>query len=463
MPGLESPCSLEPGNAGVFVDYFEGDSLTSINTSSIAGEVTDFILDTLCETLLLRVTDPVNSPLPPFNAYQVDPVDSLGNAITDLSAGVDVTMRARSAEAVTIDVLFRSGEGTSSERSDRKAFLLPAGLEDWTTFTLTFEESDYAGFDPTDLRDMWFYLDRGTENFAGNELYIDHIAIGTLPDTTRQTSCSTTIEPQIWSAHWQEGETTTLGGSETDKLAISVTDCEEVALQVADPVDAPHQALRPVVINPADENGVEITNITGNVQVVVRARSAEPLPLGVLLRSGDGSPDFRTAIQTQTVEGSLDAFTVLTYTFEGEDMGGFIPDDFLDLWLFLDRDNDNFPGNELFIDYLAIGPQPDTTLNSPCGLPDIIVSTAGLGQDAGFEVFPNPAQNYIFLKWAGQAGSKNEADVFLMNAQGQQLQRLALVPGGSTEIFIGDLPAGIYLLGVRQNGHYCTKKIIKAD
>ncbi|MEQ8703618.1 MAG: T9SS type A sorting domain-containing protein [Phaeodactylibacter sp.] len=457
--GLESPCDLQPGNPGVFVDYFEGDSLTSINTSSTAGLVTDFILDTLCETLLLRVGDPVNSPLPAFNAYQVDPVDSLGDDITDLSAGVNVTMRVRSAEAVAIDVLFRSGEGTSSERSDRKAFAVPAGLEDWTTFTITFEESEYAGLDPSDIRDMWFYLDRGSENFPGNELYIDHIAIGTLPDSTRQTDCSTTVEPQTWAAHWQEGETVTLGGSETEKLNVSVTECEEVFIEVADPVNAAHQAFRPVVINPADENGVEITNITGNVQVVVRARSAAPLPLGVQLRSGDGSADFRTALQTQIVEGQLDAFTVLTYTFEGDDLNSFVAADFLDLWLFLDRENENFPGNELYLDYIAIGPEPDTTLDSPCGLPDIIVSTAEAPSSEQCRVFPNPVEHVLHWQWAGHAAEL--AKVRLMNSHGQVIRSTDTQSLQSGSLSMEGLAGGIYYLEIDTGTHRVIRKVVK--
>jgi hypothetical protein len=389
----------------------------------------------------------------------VDPVDSLGNAITDLSAGVNVTMRVRSAEAVAIDVLFRSGEGTSSERSDRKAFTVPAGLDSWTSFTLTFEEADYAGFDPTDMRDMWVYLDRGTENFSGNELYIDHIAIGTLPDSVRQTPCSTVVEPQTWSAHWQEGETVTLGGSETEKLNVAVTDCEEVFIEVADPVNAPYQAFRPVVINPADENGVEITNITGNVQVVVRARSAELMPLGVQLRSGDGSAEFRTALKTQMVEGQLDAFTVLTYTFEGEDLGGFVADDFLDLWLFLDRENENFPGNELYLDYVAIGPEPDTTFNSPCGLPDIIVSTAEMPAVEQFTVFPNPVVHTLQWQWADHADEI--INVRLMNSHGQVVRSVETQSLQSRRLNVEGLSGGIYYLVVYTDLHRIIRKIVK--
>jgi hypothetical protein len=368
-------------------------------------------------------------------------------------------MRVRSAEAVAIDVLFRSGEGSSSERSDRKAFTVPAGLETWTNFTLTFEESDYAGFDPTDLRDMWVYLDRGTENFSGNELYIDHITIGTLPDSTRQTPCSTVVEPQTWAAHWEEGETVTLGGSETEKLNVSVTDCGEVFIEVADPVNAAHQAFRPIVINPADENGVEITNITGNVQVVVRARSAEPMPLGVQLRSGDGSADFRTALLTQNIEGRLDGFTVLTYAFDAEDLGGFVADDFLDLWLFLDRENENFPGNELYLDYVAIGPQPDTTLNSPCGLPDIIVSTAEALPLEKLTVFPNPVEHILYWEWEGRINQA--AAVRLMNSQGQVVRSAEDQSLQSGRLSMQGLPGGVYYLVVNAGMHQVIRKIAK--
>jgi hypothetical protein len=407
----------------------------------------------------MRVTDPFNDPLPPFNAYQVNAVDSMGNAITDISGAVNVTMRVRSAEAITIDVLFRSGEGGSDERSDRKSVLIPSGLIDWTEFTINFEEGELGGFNPADLRDMWFYLDRGTENFAGNELYIDHIAIGTEPDSSRYTACSTEQGPQSWQEHWASDNPVILGGSETENLTVNFTECEEVKLEVTDPVNSPYQAFRPIVINPQDENGVEITNITGNVQVVVRARSAAPLPLGVLLRSGDGSSDFRTATLTQEVAGTLDAFTTLVYNFEGNDLGGFIPDDFQDLWLFLDQENENFPGNELYIDYIVIGPQPDSTLNAPCGLPDIVVQTSSAEIEWQFEVLPNPVSNQFQVSW--NSPGTVPVGLFLYDARGKLVLKQQAPPTGRQSLDISEQPNGIYFLHLQQGRLHATRKIFK--
>lgn len=198
--GLESPCTLvNPNESALYADYFDEAMQQSVNTGSIAGQVTTFTLDTACETLQLSITDPVNNPLPTFNAYQVEPVDTNGNKITDITGKVNVTMRVRSAGTVNVDILFRSGEGTSAERSDRKTVMIPGGLDDWTTFTVEFSDSELAGFNPADLRDLWFYLDRGVENFNGNAFYMDHIAIGGAPDTTRNSPCTTvaTKEPQI--------------------------------------------------------------------------------------------------------------------------------------------------------------------------------------------------------------------------------------------------------------------------
>lgn len=200
--GLESTCTLGGGSSepALFAEYFDGETQESINTGSIAGQVTTFTLDTSCETLQLRITDPINNPLPTFNAYQVEPVDANGNKITDITSKVNVTMRVRSAEIVNVDILFRSGDGTAAERSDRKTVTIPRGLEEWTTFTVEFSETELAGFNPTNLRDMWFYLDRGVENFNGNAFYIDHIAVGGTPDTTRNSPCNITVatkEPAI--------------------------------------------------------------------------------------------------------------------------------------------------------------------------------------------------------------------------------------------------------------------------
>ncbi len=461
--GLESPCQLGSGDGTpIFAEYFDGDMLQSINTGSIAGEVTTFTLDTDCETLQISVTDPVNNPLPPFNAYQVDPLDANGNEITDISGNVNVTMRVRSAEAINIDVLFRSGEGGTSERSDRKSVAIPGGLETWTNFTIEFAEVELAGFNPADLRDMWFYLDRGTENFSGNEFYIDHISIGGAPDITRNSPCTTDIQPQTWLENWDTENSVTIGGSETVNLTVTTTECEEVKIEVTDPEMTPHQAFRPIVINPMSTNGSDITNISGNVQLVIRARSAAEVPIGVLFRSGDGSADFRTATLTQTVAGTLEAWTTLTYTFTADDLGGFNPEDLVDFWIFLDRENNNFPGNEIYFDYIAIGEQPAESLNSPCGLPDVTVSTNEPKVVSFFDVFPNPAFDQLQIRFDADFSVESNNQLRLFDAFGRVLLQQNIAPlQNQIALALSDLPRGIFYVQIRNDRYQFTRRFIK--
>ncbi|MEO0734293.1 MAG: hypothetical protein AAFZ52_15765, partial [Bacteroidota bacterium] len=188
-PEQNSPCSLVMGVDGTFVDYFQGDSLTSFTLDNRAGRTANFDFDTVCETLTLSVIDPTNDQLPPFNAFQFNPTNAEGEDITDINGRMNVTMRVRSAEMVNVSVLFRSGGGTMEERTLRKDIDIPGNLEEWTEFTLTFEAADMDGFDPDDLRDVWFYLDRGEPNFAGNFFFIDHIAVGQQPDAAQNSPC----------------------------------------------------------------------------------------------------------------------------------------------------------------------------------------------------------------------------------------------------------------------------------
>ena len=68
--------------------------------------------------------------------------------------------------------------------------------------------SNLGGFDSTDLRDVWIYLDRGTNNFAGNEVYFDYLSIGGIPDSALNSPCFT--------------DTTSGGGGDTT-MAIQYT------------------------------------------------------------------------------------------------------------------------------------------------------------------------------------------------------------------------------------------------
>lgn len=462
---FNSPCPLGDVQpvATTFAEYFQDTSLLSVNTITTAGAVTTFTLDTICETLQISVTDPATEPLPSFNAYFINPIDENGEDITNIAGNVNVTMRVRSAETVTVDVLFRSGEGNSDERTDRKSVTVPGGLEEWTTFTLEFANTDLAGFDPTALRDMWFYLDRGTPNFAGNEFYIDHVTIGVMPDTARFSTCTNETIAQTWVENWTVANPTVLGGAETAKLTLTTnTDCEELKVVVTDPENDPHQAFRPIVITPTSPSGSPITNIDGNVQLTIRARSAAEVPIGVLFRSGDGSNDFRTAILTQNVEGTLEAWTTLTYTFSETDLGGFNPEDLRDFWIFLDRDNNNFAGNEIYFDYIAIGEKPDSTFNSPCNLPDFISSTYELDWVSFYEVYPNPVKDQLQVTFDRNLGRQEDMTLRLFNPSGQVLLQQALpLWNEQLTVDVSNLPKGLMFLQISGRKYHFTTRIVK--
>ncbi len=461
--GLASPCDLAAGAMEpLYADYFNGEHLQGVSTTSIAGQVTTFTLDTNCETLQLSVSDPVNAPLPSFNAYVVNPIDSQGNDISDISDQVNVSMRVRSVEALQIDVLFRSGGGSQEERTSRKSVSIPANLGAWTDVYIEFAPTELEGFDPADLRDFWFYLDRGTPNFPGNEFYIDHIVIGGAPNPANNSPCSTEVAAQSWMENWDNSNPTIFGGAETLKLTLTTTDCEELKIEVADPALNPHSEFRPIVVNPLTPGGSEITNISGNVQLVIRARSAEEIPIGVLFRSGDGSADFRTAIKTQNVAGTLEAWTTLRFEFTAEELGGFDPEDLIDFWIFLDRSNPNFPGNELYFDYITIGAQLDTTENSPCGLPDSVVSSEEVSEIPTFTVYPNPVLDLLHINLELNRSLGKHAILRLFGARGDlKLQQQITAGQSQIRLDVSGLARGMYFLEIQSDSGRFTRSILK--
>ena len=446
-----------------FEEYFQGDTLVSINNASTAGLVTNFNLDTDCEVLLLSIAEPTAAPLPPFNAYQVVPTDADGNPIFNIEGIVNTTFRVSTPEAVAIDVLFRSGEGGADERSARKSFTVPAGLDQWTEFTLSWSEAELEGFDPLDLRDMWFYLDRGEENFAGNELYIDHITIGTLPDSDQNSDCIFVTLPQNWIENWDTATPTAFTGSDVDRLAITVDEtCEEVKIEVIDPIGNSYRALRPIALDPIDENGIDIGFINDNPFVNIRARSAADVALSVLLRSRDGTTDFRTATLTQTIIGDLTGYSNLLFEFDAASIGGFDQEEFLDIWIYLDREVDNFAGNEVYLDFVALGEIPDTSAYSPCGLPDLVVDVTEVLNAADIKAYPNPATDLLLVELP-ESNTLDDITLVVSNLLGQkvitqqaQLQRTA-------EIDLAHLEHGLYCLQVLSNNQVVkTIKFIKA-
>ena len=442
-----SPCTTFT-QPTVFEEYFTNDSLTTINTTSTAGLVTNFSLDTTCDVLLLSVADPNNEPLPSFNAIFMVPEDADGTPITNIEGLVNTTFRVSSLEEITIDVLFRSGEGGTNERSDRKSFVVPAGLDQWTEFTLTWEAGDLAGFNPADLRDMWFYLDRGVENFAGNELYIDHITIGTAPDASQNTTCLFVTAPQNWTENWDTATPTEFTGSDIDRLDITIDDtCEEVKIEVIDPAGNPLQAFRPIALDPLDANGLNIGLINENPFVNIRARSVEDVELGVLLRSKDGTTEFRTALLTQTIIGDLTGYSNLTFEFDAASLGGFDREDFLDIWIYLDREVDNFAGNEVYFDFISLGENPDASNYSPCGLPDLIINSTqdlSLGE---IKVSPNPATDILTVAIPQPSSSEN-ISYSVSNVLGQRILTGQTSNQSSFDIQLEGMQTGIYYLNI---------------
>ncbi|MFK8162824.1 MAG: hypothetical protein AB8H12_10215 [Lewinella sp.] len=177
------------------------------------------------------------------------------------------------------------------------------------------------------------------------------------------------------------------------------------------------------MIDPVNANGVSISNIDGLVTVYIRARAAEVVPISVLLRSGDGSVNFRTATLTQTVQGDLNGWSNLIYTFNEDELAGFDPTDLLDLWIYLDRDNNNFPGNELYFDYIALGELPSTTSNATCGLPDVFTTdTEEASWGSELRLYPNPTTDEVWIELPINSlpGSMVRARMF--NSLGQEVR-----------------------------------------
>jgi hypothetical protein len=463
-PAQNSPCMLGGNTAQSYVNYFQANTLSSFNTSNAAGSRTTFAYDTDCETLTLSVTDPVGDPLPPFNAFQVNLTDESGDGITNITGNLNVTMRVRSAEAVNVGILLRSGGGTMEERTERLAVDIPGSLEEWTQFTVEFTEADLAGFNPADLRDIWFYLDRGEANFAGNFFAIDHIAVGIQPDAAQDSPCSLVSVPTEFAAQFDNlDELGLLGGPEAERLLVGITTCEEAFVVVRDSINAPFGAFRPIVITPTDASGIPITNIEGQTDVFIRARSLTEFPISVLFRSGDGSTDFRTAAVSQTVEGNLAGWSNLTFTFTEEDLSGFDPTDLVDMWVYLDRENDNFPGNELYIDYIAIGSQPDSADNSPCNLPDLISGTNETAWAGGMSLYPNPTGGLLTVEMPQLTGTASRIDTRLLDLTGRSVRSAQNTAGTNRiEVDLNGLPAGIYFLQLTDAvGGRAVRRVIK--
>ncbi len=455
-----SPCSLGGGDPVTFFEYFNAPDLesTSLNLNSNAGQLATFDLDTECETLTIAVSDPTNAPLGGFDPFQFRATDANGDPITDISSQVSVNFRARSAAEVAVDFLFRSGGGTGDERSSRKSVTVPGDLENWYEFTLTWEAGDLEGFDPTDLRDLWVYLDRGDENFNGNEFILDHLVIGGVADEAFYSPCSLNeAEPtpffEYFTADDLESTSVNLNSNGAVVTTFDLdTECETLTISVADPETAPLGAFSPYIIRASDDTGDPITNITGLVSVTVRVRSVAEVTLDFLFRSGAGGSDERSGRKSVTVPGDLESWSELTLTWEAGELEGFDPADLRDLWMYVDRGNDNFNGNELIFDHIVIGGTPDETLKSPC----FLTNTNEAPELASVSVFPNPTQHTLSIRSDQPAALVGWE---LLDGQGRVL---ASGDNVRVPIQIGTFPQGMYVLRIAgQNGGFVHRRIIK--
>lgn len=389
-------------------------------SGSSAASLTQ-VVDSACSQIQVSVTDPMNTPLTEFQPIIVNPKDSAGSDIIDLSGSLQFHVRVRSRDSVMLGFLLRSGDGTSANRSILQEQVIPGDTMTWTEITFTLDTATLGGFDSTDLRDVWFYLDRGEENFAGNELYVDYVAIGEKPDPADNSPCS--LIPLFdfpYVLHWADTSDRIFSGSGADQLTQTVdTACSQLLVEVTDPLGDPHAAFKPLIINPQDEFGNDITDLSGQMTFYTRVRSLASVELGMVLRAGDGTSSFRTEIVSKPVPGDLSQWTELVYTFNGADYGGFDSTDLRDFWFYLNREEANFPGNEFYFDYVAIGSRPNDSLDSDC------VETVGINdfeQISGLNIYPNPSQSYGSAQLEFHVQEAGEYTIQIMNIQGRLIQ-----------------------------------------
>jgi hypothetical protein len=375
LPSAYSDTAFIAGPSPLFTEQFDASPQSAISTTNSAGSATTFSQTTDCGILQLSVTDPGGAPLGAYNPYLVRVRDDQGQPITDLSGRVKATFRVASAEAVDLSVLFRSGGGTQAERTVIKTVAIPAGTTDWTDAVFTFDAGELSGFDPADLRDMWFYLERGTENFPGNAFYLDHITVGGEPDSDLNSTCPPTFDGAVSEEQFMVSPQTSFSTTSTagSRATFTVNEsCGALRLSVTDRAGNALPSFNAFTFTVRDEAGQRITDLTNRVNVSMRVASAEATNVDVLFRSGDGSSANRTTTKRVAVPGGLTDWTIISFDFSGADLDGLDPADIRDMWVYLDRGNENFPGNEFYIDHISVGGPPDASTYSSCSPADIV-------------------------------------------------------------------------------------------
>ncbi|MCI4670681.1 MAG: T9SS type A sorting domain-containing protein [Bacteroidia bacterium] len=387
-------------------------------TGSSAAAI-DQIIDSACSQLFISVADTANNPWNGTSPIILNPKDAMGADITDLSNSMSFHLRARSKETVEVALLLRSGDGSSAFRTSRISQSLVGDTLQWTELTFNFDSVELAGFDSTDLRDVWLYLDYGTNNFSGNAFWLDYIAIGDLPAAETHSSCS--LVPPFdfpWVLHWADTLDPLTSGSGAEFLTQTVdTSCSQIGITVTDPVMNPHPAFRPIILNPVDQFGLDIEDLSGQLRFYARIRSIAQVDFSLVVRGGEGTSGERTEIMTQTIPAGLSTWTDVVFDLSGTNLGNFDSTSLRDLFLYFDRDQPNFAGNEVYIDYVSLGSSPAASGNSTCGENSLESNT-----QTSLKVYPSPVQRGQELQLELSNLEGKAASLSLLDMNGRLLE-----------------------------------------
>ena len=455
-PAANSACPLTTVSPFPYTLHW-ADTLDNLFTNG--GSHLTQTIDTTCSQLAVSVTDPSGDPLPAHKSLVIRPKDQMGNFIVDLSGQMNFYVRVRSKDSVRLGFQLRSGDGSTPNRTTLQEAVVPGDTLNWTEITFSVNTGNLGGFDSTDLRDVWLFLDKGDLNFAGNELYFDYFAIGSQPDPADNSACSLTPAFEFpYTLHWTDTTEATFTNGGFQLTQTIDTTCSQLAAYVTDLSGDPLPAHKSLVINPKDEFGNEITDFSDQLRFYVRLRSKDSIRLGFQLRSGDGTTPNRTALQEAVVPGDLMTWTEITFRVDSKNIGGFDSTDLRDVWLFLDKGDVNFAGNELYFDYLAIGSRPDSATYSNC------VQNVGIEELTEIEalkIYPNPSYGPQAIRLAFSARKQSQLALRIYDMNGKVIQQETIrVQSGAQEHTIQPKgwAAGIYTIQLVDQGKVRTVK-----
>jgi hypothetical protein len=412
-----SPCIPPPPSFPYALNWNNG--LDPLPASQASNEL-NFVRDILCSELQVSVADPDTAPMDAVTPLVFNPLDTEGNEIRDFSNQMRFYLRVRSRDTLRLTMQLRSRDGSPSFRTQRIEQVLNGGQAEWSLLEFQFDSASLASFDSTDVRDIWLFLDRGTENFRGNDFRLDFLAVGSLPDSSTWSQCFDTDFRFPFVAQWKsETDGQFWGEAEATVNQTVDANCEEIGLVVSDPSGNPWPASVPLTYYPRDPFGNYYRDLTNQTSVYLRVRSYQPVTLSLRLESHSGG---RTQVINQSVPGNLDDWSVLSFVWGPASLNSFDPADFQKILLYLDQGQDNFAGNDFHIDYLAIGGEPADSTNAPCYRTDILS-----WETLPFRLYPNPIARGEQLQLEVEAAKPGKWELKVWNTLGQ-LMRQETVP-----------------------------------